>query len=185
MTSSSVATDRDAVGIGWVEVCDYCGCNGVQPIRELMDEHEALMDEAHDVRQALSHGDQPLAVSLLARLAGHLHRHVHREEAGIFTALRDKGEFLEELSDLETEHQQFDAATSALHTIGPGFAGRVNRMLDDLGEHVEREDLGIFPVSVVSLGADGWQTIDDAHGESPSFLFDPPASRSQGESLRA
>jgi len=158
-----------------LRVCDYCGCNGVQPIRELMDEHEALMDEAHDVRQALSQGDQSLALSLLARLSGHLDRHVRREEAGIFTALRDKGEFLEELSDLETEHRQFDAATSTLHTVGPDFVDRVHRMLDDLDEHVEREDLGIFPISVVTLGADGWQVIDDAHGESPSFLHDTPS----------
>ena len=46
-------------------------------------------------------------------------------------------------------------------------------LLDDLGDHVEREDLGIFPVSVVTLGAAGWQTVDRAHAESPSFLLDP------------
>ena len=159
-------------------MCDYCGCNGVAPIRELMDEHEALMDEAHELRQALTHGDQARTLSLLARLAGHLDRHVHREEAGIFAALRDKGEFLEELSDLEAEHRQFDTATSTLHTVGPDFADRVNKMLDGLGEHVEREDLGIFPISVVTLGAAGWQAIETAHAESPSFLLETPSPHS-------
>ena len=41
--------------------------------------------------------------------------------------------------------------------------------------HVERENLGIFPVSVVSLGASGWQVVDEAHTASPSFLLDPIA----------
>ena len=28
-------------------VCEYCGCRGVEPIAELMDEHYALLDQAH------------------------------------------------------------------------------------------------------------------------------------------
>lgn len=155
-------------------MCAYCGCNGVEPIRELMDEHEALNDEAHDLREALSRGDEPLAVSLLARLVGHLDRHVRREEAGIFRALRDRGEFLEELSDLETEHQQFHDTIPTLQPGDPDFVVSVTRMLDDLGEHMEREDLGIFPVSVVTLGGAGWQLIDEARDGSPSFLLDTP-----------
>jgi hemerythrin-like domain-containing protein len=155
-------------------VCDYCGCNGVEPIRELMDEHEALVEEAHGVRQALTEGDQPLAMSRLTCLAEHLTRHVRREEAGVFSALRDKGEFLDELSELEAEHREFDATIADLDAETPDFAGRVHSLLDGLGEHVEREDLGIFPVSVVTLGAAGWQAVDAARAESPSFLLDPP-----------
>jgi hypothetical protein len=47
---------------------------------------------------------------------------------------------------------------------------------DDLDEHVEREDLGIFPVSVVTLGATGWAIVDNAHTRSPSLLLDPATS---------
>ena len=38
-------------------MCEYCGCRGVPPIAELMDEHAALVDQAHHVRQALGAGD--------------------------------------------------------------------------------------------------------------------------------
>lgn len=155
-------------------MCDYCGCNGVEPIRELMDEHEALMDEADRVREALSIGDHALAAVRIGHLAGHLDRHVRREEAGVFTALRDKGEFLDELSELETEHRQFDESIASLDAGASDFASVVTSMLDDLGEHVEREDLGIFPVSVVTLGADGWKVVDRARAESPTFLLDVP-----------
>jgi hemerythrin-like domain-containing protein len=154
-------------------VCEYCGCREVEPIGELMDEHSALIDEAHQVRRALSGGNQTLAMSRLSRLVAHLGRHVRREEAGVFTALRDKGEFLDELAELEAEHRQFDDAISALHASAPDFIDAVTRLLDDLGEHVEREDLGIFPVSVVTLGAAGWAVVDRARAESPSFLLDP------------
>ena len=144
-----------------------------------MDEHTALMEEAHHVRQALGRGDRDLAIFRLTSLVGHLRRHVRREEAGVFTALRDKGEFLEELSELEAEHREFDATIAALEGGAPDFAAVVTRMLDDLGEHVEREDLGIFPVSVVTLGATGWQIVDQARLDSPSFLLDHSPSTRQ------
>ena len=157
-------------------MCEYCGCREVEPIGELMDEHSALMDEAHQVRQALSGGDQTLAMSCLGRLVLHLGRHVRREEAGVFTALRDKGEFLEELAELEAEHRQFDDAICALRAAAPDFVEAVTQLLDDLDEHVEREDLGIFPVSVVTLGAKQWETIHTAHDETPTFLKDREAA---------
>jgi hemerythrin-like domain-containing protein len=142
-----------------------------------MDEHAALMDEADHVRRALTSGNTTLAMERLTRLAGHLDRHVRREEAGIFTALRDKGAFLDELSELEAEHRQFDQVVADLDASSDDFAAVLTRLFDDLGVHVEREDLGIFPVSVVTLGAFGWELVDKAHTDSPTFLLDraPPA----------
>ncbi len=58
-------------------------------------------------------------MSRLTRLVGHLTRHVRREEAGVFRALRDKGEFLDELAELEAEHRQFDQAVSDLRPGAP------------------------------------------------------------------
>jgi len=46
----------------------------------------------------------------------------------------------------------------------------VEVLLADLEQHIEREDLGIFPVSVVTLGADGWDVVDRAHAAIPTFL---------------
>jgi hemerythrin-like domain-containing protein len=156
-------------------MCEYCGCREVQPVGELMDEHAALMDEAAHVRQALTSGETSLAMERLTRLADHLGRHVRREEAGIFSALRDKGEFLHELGELEAEHRQFDAVVAGLDPDSADFAAVLTRLFDDLGVHVEREDLGIFPVSVVTLGAFGWEMVEKAHTESPTFLLDHAA----------
>jgi hemerythrin-like domain-containing protein len=157
-------------------MCESCGCREVEPIGELMDEHSALMDEAHQLRQSLGKEDQSVTSSRLSQLVDHLGRHVRREEAGVFSALRNKGEFLDELTELEAEHRLFDQTMASLHVSHSDFADRLTQMLDDLREHVEREDLGIFPVSVVTLGALGWETVERARVDSPSFLLEQVVS---------
>ena len=143
------------------------------PIAELMDEHSALVDQAHQVRQDLGAGMPTAAMSRLVDLVADLERHVQREEDGIFRAMRAAGEFIDEVDELEVEHRDFAAVIAMLDLDAADFERRVSRLLDDLAVHVEREDLGIFPVSVVTLGASGWAMVDRAHDESPSFLLDP------------
>lgn len=155
-------------------MCEYCGCREVPAIAELMDEHTALMEQAHLVRQDLGAGAVDAAITRLTDLVGTLERHVGREEAGIFHAIRASGEFVDEVDALEGEHRDFSAAVAALDPVAPDFAHRVRTLLDDLAVHVEREDLGIFPVSVVTLGATGWSVVEAAHEASPSFLHDHP-----------
>ncbi len=157
-------------------MCEHCGCRGVEPIAELMDEHLSLLDLAGDIRRALSAGDRATAVAHLDVLARHLTAHVRREEAGVFTAMRAQGDFVEEVETLEAEHVTFDDAVAGLDPDSPVFEDSVARLLRELDEHVERENLGIFPVSVVTLGATGWETVNRAHTASPSFLRAPTPS---------
>jgi hemerythrin-like domain-containing protein len=156
-------------------MCEYCGCRGVPPIAELMDEHSALVDQAGQVRRELEGGDPAAAMARLTHLVSHLQRHVRREEDGIFRAMRATGEFVDEIDALEGEHRDFAATIADLDVDAADFGPRVARLLDDLDVHVEREDLGIFPVSVVTLGATGWAIVDQAHRTSPSFLQDDKA----------
>jgi hemerythrin-like domain-containing protein len=135
-----------------------------------MDEHTALLDEAYEVRKALGEGDPGRAMELLRRLVGHLDQHVHREETGIFPAMRETGEFVEEVDELEGEHRDLDAALEGLDPHAADFAQRVTDLLHTLDLHVQRENLGVFPVAIVTLGADGWNTIDRAHAATPTFL---------------
>ena len=151
-------------------MCEHCGCRGVEPIAELMDEHLALLDLAGDIRRSLAAGDRAAAAAAVASLGDRLGRHVHREERGIFAALRDQGDFVDEVVALEEEHLTFDAALAGLDPDAPDFEVRVTGLLHELDEHVERENLGVFPVSVVTLGATGWETVGRAHEEIPSFL---------------
>jgi hemerythrin-like domain-containing protein len=153
-------------------MCEHCGCRQVPPISELMDEHTALLDEATYVRKALAEGDPLRAMELLRTLVGHLERHVHREEHGVFPALRETGEYVEEVDELEGEHRSFDEMLADLDVRAPDFAHQVTDLLHFLDRHVERENLGVFPVSVVTLGADGWDQVERAHAATPTFLHD-------------
>ena len=151
-------------------MCEYCGCRQVPPIAELMDEHDALNVEADAVQRALSAGDHERAGELLESLVVHLADHVRKEEVGLFTAMRQQGEFADEVAALEQEHTDLDAAVATLGPGEPGFRERLAAVLGDLGRHIERENLGIFPVSVVSLGAPGWDLVDAARHQHPTWL---------------
>jgi len=153
-------------------MCGHCGCHGVDSIRELKDEHEALIEEADHVRQALAVDDRPRAVELMRHLVDHLDSHVRREEKGIFTAMREKGEFVEEVDALESEHLHLGAGVEELDPGGRDFHVKVAALFGELEEHIEREDLGIFPASVVTLGAAGWERVEQAHADIPTFLTD-------------
>ena len=153
-------------------MCEHCGCRGIEPIAELMDEHYALLDEAHAVRLAMSAGDRATALAHLERLVQHLDGHVRREEVGVFAALRAQDEFVEEVEQLEKEHRGFDAAIEDLDPASPDLERRISDLLRELDEHVERENLGIFPVTGVTLGARGWEMVEAARREHPTVL--PP-----------
>ena len=139
-----------------------------------MDEHTALVDQAYGVRQPLASDDAVTAMSRLADVVPRLQRHVRREEEGIFRALRASGEFLDEIEALESEHAGFEKAIDALDAEAPDVSVAITRLLDDLEAHIAREDYGIFPVSVVTLGAVEWTIVDETHAAQPSFLLDQP-----------
>ena len=154
-------------------MCEHCGCRGVEPIAELMDEHFALLDLGGDLRRALAAEDRPTVVATLAELTDRLGRHVGREERGIFTALTQQGDFADAVRGLEAEHAAFDTSLARLDPERAGFAEDLLALLEDLVEHIDKENLGLFPAAVVTLGARGWETIGDVHEREPSFLVDP------------
>lgn len=153
-------------------MCEHCGCRGVPPIAELMEEHDALLVDAHEVRSALATGDLDEVMVRIRHLATHLDPHVRREERGVFTALREQGEWADEVAVLEREHHDLDAAVEELDPQDADFGHDVLTLLRELEEHIERENLGIFPVSVVTLGAEGWDLVQQAREQIPSFLAD-------------
>ena len=144
-------------------MCEYCGCRGVEPIAALMDEHYTLRDLAGDLRRALLSGDLEWARRLKGELVALLTTHVGLEEAGVFAALREQGDFVAEVELLEGQHVDLDRAFADLDLHAPAAASLLDRAVAQLSEHIDREDLGIFPVAVVTLGASGWHTVDRAH----------------------
>ena len=156
-------------------MCDHCGCRQVEPIGELMDEHDALTVEADSLRRALAAGDRETAGALWAGLVRHLDEHVRKEEVGLFTAMREKGEFVDEVEALEQEHVDLDRWISSLDLETPEFHERLAEVLAELSVHIHRENFGIFPVSVVCLGARGWDRVEQARRQHPTWLAEKRA----------
>lgn len=146
-------------------MCEHCGCRGVEPIAELMDEHLALLDLGGQVRRSLAVDDRDGALAALSELGRQLTRHARREEAGVFAALKHQGEFVDDVLALEEEHTGFDDILSTVDASAADFGDRVEHLLVDLSEHIDRENLGIFPVAVVTLGATGWEIVGRAHSD--------------------
>ncbi|MEQ7125668.1 hemerythrin domain-containing protein [Actinopolymorpha sp. B11F2] len=144
-------------------MCEYCGCRQIEPIAELMDEHLGLLELSGDIRRSLIMTDYDAAVETLREFSRMLEIHVRREERGVFTALKDQGEFAEAVRELEQEHASFDQSLAALDPSAADFDAVVNHLLNELSDHIDKENLGIFPVAVVSLGASGWDTVTRAH----------------------
>lgn len=156
-------------------MCEHCGCRGVPPIAELMDEHLDLLDLAGTVRRLLADGDRFAAEAALGELGRRLEGHVLLEESGLFTALKDQGDIAEHVLDLEEEHAGFDESLGLLDVDAADFADRVEALLEDLSAHIDKENLGIFPVAVVTLAATGWETVGRAHERTPAGGGQPPS----------
>lgn len=128
-----------------------------------MDEHYDMLALSADIRRRLASDDRTGAVSLLDELGERLRPHAIREERGLFAALKESGEFVDAILDLEDDHLAFDTDLRTLDVHAVDFEHRVTQLLDELSHHIDQENLGIFPVAVVTLGATGWATVDRAH----------------------
>lgn len=144
-------------------MCEYCGCRQVEPIAELMDEHMRLLEIAGDLRRALLERQAARALELRRELTELLAGHTGVEEAGVFAALRQQGDYVEQVDELEGEHVSLDAAATALDLDAPTAVEALDRLVADLTDHIDKENLGIFPVAVVTLGATGWDVVERAH----------------------
>lgn len=143
-------------------MCEYCGCRQVEPIADLMDEHMELLEITGDLRRALLDHDTVRAVTKRDALVNLLSRHTGREEAGVFAALKAQGDYLDEVVALEGEHVSLDEAVAALDLEAPAAVPLLDRLAGELSDHIDKENLGIFPVAVVTLGATGWDIVERA-----------------------
>jgi hemerythrin-like domain-containing protein len=147
-------------------MCEYCGCRQLEPIAELMDDHMRLLELAGDLRRALVEHDATEAAARRSELVELLAGHTRREEAGVFAALRAQGDYVDEVDLLEGEHVSLDRTVASLDLAAPTAVDVLDRLSAELTDHIDKENLGIFPVAVVTLGATGWGIVERAHERS-------------------
>lgn len=143
-------------------MCDHCGCRQLTPVARLMDEHDRLRELTGRIRGRLAAGDDAHARIDLEALLLILGPHVAREEGALFPLLRRDGALADHVAVLEGEHAGLFDAVDDLDDVSPGRAWRdgVLQMLHELGEHMFKEDFGLFPAALATLDGSDWDAMD-------------------------
>ena len=143
-------------------MCDHCGCRQLTPVARLMDEHDELRELTGRIRGRLAVGDDAHARIDVEALLLILGPHVAREEGALFPLLRRDGALADHVAVLEGEHADLFDAVDDLDDVssGPTWRDGVLQLLHELGEHMFKEDFGLFPAALATLDGTDWDAID-------------------------
>jgi hemerythrin-like domain-containing protein len=133
----------------------------VPVIEDLGAEHDRLLTQSNAVRAALDAGDSAGARARLDGLLELLRRHNDVEEASVFAALSASGELVDQVDALRDEH----GAVWAEVTAGLRQDADVLRLLDDLRDHIAREEYDLFPATLLAVAPAEWEAIEQAAAE--------------------
>lgn len=151
-------------------MCEYCGCQSVASIDLLTREHDAVVALIAPTRAAATVGDVAAAAVLARRIATVLGPHTTVEEDALFPALVD--DFPEHVEVLRTEHVRIDAVLAEAADGVPerSWCGRLIAALEELREHILKEQDGLFPAALGALSPAQWQQLDELRERTGSAL---------------
>jgi iron-sulfur cluster repair protein YtfE (RIC family) len=135
-------------------------------IRDYVAEHERAMNLGGDAVRAIERGDLDEARSLLDALLDELRSHWRGEERGIFEVMRTEPEYDEYIRPLEQEHRELDELLTTVDLADPGDQRRIRAAVDELHEHILKEEDGLFPASLTALSGADWDAAMAAWAEA-------------------
>jgi hemerythrin-like domain-containing protein len=149
-------------------MCEYCGCQAVAAIDELTREHDTVVNLIGDVRAARAAGDTPGMAAFARRIAAVLGPHTEVEERGLFPALA--ADFPDHVAVLEAEHRRIEAVLGEAGTADPTWPARLVGTLEVLRSHILKEQDGVFPAALTTLGGADWDAVDAVRARAGSGL---------------
>lgn len=157
-------------------MCEYCGCQEVTAIGDLTREHDLVVALIGRGRAAAAATDVPALAELAVEIAAVLAPHTAVEERGLFPALA--GEFPEKVAALHDEHRRIEAVLAEAADgapADPAWPDRLAEALRLLREHILKEQDGVFPAALSTLGPDEWDAVDRVRAQVGSRLGRPVA----------
>ncbi|MFE3320317.1 hemerythrin domain-containing protein [Nocardia sp. NPDC059195] len=125
-------------------------------IKEFIAEHEAVYNLSGDIRRALERGELTDAKRDLVQLQHQLVDHWAGEEQGFFAVMRDDPECVTYIEALEAEHREMTVVLATADLADPEGREQVLASLATLWPHIEKEEDGLFPMSLTTLSGEQW-----------------------------
>jgi len=144
-------------------MCEYCGCQSLESIRILTEEHDQVVDLIGAARSAHRQGELGTLIEKCQAMVAVLGPHTHIEEAGLFPAMaRD---FPDQIAALVSDHRHIEAvlarALDGSAAGDPQWPAQVEAIFVLLREHILREQDGVFPAALATLTTDQWAALDE------------------------
>ncbi|MCV7319334.1 hemerythrin domain-containing protein [Mycolicibacterium confluentis] len=138
-------------------MCQYCGCRDIPLLRDYIAEHERVINCGGEAVRALDRGEYGQARSLLAEMAEELRSHWRGEEEGLFVVMAAADDLYGDyIAPLVREHRDLDALLESVDLSDPDDQARIRAAMDELYEHIAKEEDGLFPASLTALDGEQW-----------------------------
>lgn len=139
-------------------MCDYCDCRTRPPLERLGRDHERIVGSAQRLRARLRADDRGMGPEARA-LQQLLEEHDRWEEAGLYAELDRVGLGT---AGLRADHEVIHAILGAAADGSAIESSSVLGALDQLEEHIHREEYDLFPAAHQVVDDAGWDRIERA-----------------------
>jgi hemerythrin-like domain-containing protein len=148
-------------------MCHYCGCRAMPLIRDYVAEHERASDLGDHAIRAIDQGDLGAAEEFLDAMEQVLQRHWQGEENGIFQAMAAReAQYADYVAPLVVEHRELAELLATVDLSDPADQQRLRVAFELLAEHISKEEDGLFPAAVVTMGGAEWDASVAAWSEA-------------------
>lgn len=137
-------------------MCQYCGCRDMPLLRDYIAEHERSVDHGREAVRALDRGDLDLARRRLAAMYDELRSHWQGEENGLFAVMHRDELYAEHIDPLVAEHRELAAFLETVDLSDAQDQLRVRAAVEELYQHIAKEEDGLFPAALTSLDGADW-----------------------------
>ena len=147
--------------MGRAPVCEYCGCQQITTIAELYREHDDVAAQVGLIRSALTGRRFEDVAGRCRQILVILGPHTVVEEEGLFPEMAE--EFPDHIEVLRSDHREIEKVLGEAADGPPDDPTWPARLLDVLrllGEHILKEQDGVFPAAQIALDPDQWERIE-------------------------
>ncbi len=145
-------------------MCEHCGCAGFGPLRQLHEDHLAILDASTRLADAVRSGDPDAVRQAAAVLVALLDPHERNEEAGLYREMARAAP--EYVANLLGEHEEVGRLIASSSQAGGGGAELLNAV-GRLQMHIFTEEQDLFPYAIQMFTAAQWDLVEAVHAGRP------------------